>query len=157
VAVLSFLIGVAFTNPSAKLQVPQSIEAGFEPPTKVIRKSPPNTNRVRNNKPPPLKSIPQTANSRIHIPRIIGIQISPHSKALTYQISSSPFNPNAEDSIPEGHFIEESWYESNAAFFMDGHDFSKCVPMEKWQLESFVDCNKFHELDLQQMRMINRG
>ncbi|KAL7515786.1 hypothetical protein ACHAWX_000863 [Stephanocyclus meneghinianus] len=88
-------------------------------------------------------------------PRIIGLQITPQ-QTLAYRVPYASASFSA-DAVPEGYVIAPYWYEANAVQFMDGHDFSKCVPMEKWQLESFVNCNKFHELDLSQMRMINRG
>jgi hypothetical protein len=95
-------------------------------------------------------------------PRIVGLLQQPNKPTLVYRLPSTLLNESSietiEESIPsDGYIVEESWYSSNAEYFMDGHDFDKCIPMEKWQLESFVDCNKFHELDLQKLRMINRG
>ena len=194
VAVLSFLVGVAFTNPAA----PSIEEPGFESPAveaprvrartgtsaprlyhdnsndnnnvtddddaRIAEPSNNDNNDAYSSKPLQQQSKPQVPtnnnaqppNNKL-IPRLLGVQINISPPAvLTYQIS--PSTPSFEiDSKPEGLAIEESWYEPNAAWFMDGHDFSKCVPMEKWQLESFVDCNKFHELDLQKLKMINRG
>ena len=53
--------------------------------------------------------------------------------------------------------ITPSWFEPNAADFVRGYDENVCEPMYDWQLESFPNCNKFHELDLSTMRFVNSG
>lgn len=63
-----------------------------------------------------------------------------------------------EDSMPlKGPHVEKSWFEPNAGEFIDGYNWTVCEPMADWQLVSYPNCNKFHELDLQHMRLINSG
>lgn len=63
-----------------------------------------------------------------------------------------------QDSIPSNPpKITPSWFEPNAAYFVDGYNWQICEPMYDWQLQSFPNCNKFHELDLSTMRFINSG
>jgi len=155
VAVLSFVVGVAFTNPTAN-RIQSSAEKGFEPPAATAdgtRRRP----RIQQNgnNPKQTNGSNNNVNQNRKIPRIIGLQITPQ-QTLAYRVPYSTASFST-DAAPEVYVITPDWYEANAVKFMDGHDFSKCVPMEKWQLESFVNCNKFHELDLRQMRMINRG
>ena len=69
----------------------------------------------------------------------------PYTKDFEY--NSVPSNP------PQ---ITPSWFEPNAAFFVDDYA-GFCEPMYDWQLESFPNCNKFHELDLSAMRFVNSG
>lgn len=170
IAALSFLVGIAttYTNSSHPLRVPKPIEAGFEPPN--IRQSSRQKPRqvdsdTRQSAGQGSGDAPTLTSSRKHhfehkrpTPRTIAVQISPHSHALTYQIPSPAIRSSAPSSIPaDGHPVHPSWYESNAAHFTDGVDLDKCEPMAEWQLSTYVDCNKFHELDLQKLRMINRG
>jgi hypothetical protein len=167
---MSFTLGIYLTTqPSSQLVnvgnknvVAKPIDLGFEPPVESRRKPPREdkgvtrhkTHQTNNNNDNNIDTTISQDRSRI-TPRIVGLQITPNS-ALVYQISSSR-PPNNNDDTYEYYTIEPSWYEPNAEYFMDGHDFDKCIPMADWQLESFVDCNKFHELDLSKMRMINRG
>ena len=66
---------------------------------------------------------------------------------LNFKDTSVPVNP------PE---IHPSWYTPNAAEYVGGYG-SACEPMYDWQLQSFPNCNKFHELDLSTMRFVNSG
>mmetsp|Transcript_20126 Transcript_20126/g.36377 ORF Transcript_20126/g.36377 Transcript_20126/m.36377 type:complete len:527 (+) Transcript_20126:219-1799(+) len=99
----------------------------------------------------------QTSPSR-RMPRIIAIEyasgiISVMPLKVTNQ--STVFKKN---SMPEeGPKIEPTWYQPNAVDFIDGYNMDVCIPMDDWQLKSYPNCNKFHELDLQQLRMINKG
>ena len=174
VTALSFLGGLALHTPTNSIKKVSNIEAGFEPPNLRVKRKESRDDRLNlrdNNKAKNIKSNtmqqqrpqqqrpkqqpkPQQPNKRRQ-PRTIAIQIS-SSKVLTYQIPT-PSIEFQDETLPEGYPIEPSWYESNAAYFMDGVDLDQCEPMEEWQLSSFVDCNKFHELDLSKMRMINRG
>eukprot|EP00970_Alexandrium_tamarense_P007698 scaffold1468_cov206-Alexandrium_tamarense.AAC.17 len=81
-------------------------------------------------------------------PRIINSASNNNKRNLELSIPrQGPNNPP----------IKPNWHTPNAADFVDGYDFNKCTPMYEWQLQSFMNCNKFHELDLLQLRMINRG
>ena len=63
-----------------------------------------------------------------------------------------------EDSMPaKGPRVRPSWFEPNAADFVDGVDDEVCVPMYDWQLASYPSCNRFHELDMRALRVINTG
>lgn len=154
VAALSFILGVAFTNPTAN-RIQTSAEKGFEHPAATAdgNRRRPRIQQIDSN--PKQTNVSIQMNQNRKTPRIIGLQITPQ-QTLAYRVPYATASFSA-DAVPEGYVITPYWYEANAVQFMDGHDFSKCVPMEKWQLESFVNCNKFHELDLSQMRMINRG
>ena len=68
----------------------------------------------------------------------------PYTKEFKY--NSVPSNPA---------FIQPNWYQPNAAEYIDNSN--NCEPMYNWQLQSFPNCNKFHELDLSTMRFINSG
>ena len=182
IAALSFLVGMALhtsVTMTVEKNVSGRVEAGFEPPSvmrgrrKELRKDTLNNLRDdndsknrRSNMQPRQKSQPQQQQPKSQQPnkrkqpRTIAIQLSPTNNLLTYQVpipsiqfSSESFQPEEEGYYP----IEPSWYQPNAAYFMDGVDLEQCEPMADWQLASFVDCNKFHELDLSKMRMINRG
>ena len=85
-------------------------------------------------------------------PRTISID-----RNLFNRISSVPYTKKFEqDSVPsEPPIITKDWFEPNAAYYNDNSD--NCEPMYDWQLESFPNCNKFHELDLSTMRFINSG
>lgn len=165
VAALSFAAGILLTRPSDSIDggnhnsVVKPVDLGFEPPVSETRRTPqkPLDKEVKVGRDAHRKSINnhQPMHPSYKTPRIIGVQITPNS-VLVYQISS--LNHHNLENSNEGYYqIQPSWYEPNAVYFMDGHDFDKCIPMAEWQLESFVDCNKFHELDLSVMRMINRG
>ena len=52
--------------------------------------------------------------------------------------------------------ITPKWYEPNAKDYID-YDTDICEPMYDWQLQSYPNCNKAHELDMQHMRVINTG
>eukprot|EP00986_Skeletonema_menzelii_P012506 scaffold6920_cov171-Skeletonema_menzelii.AAC.1 len=67
---------------------------------------------------------------------------------LDFKDSSVPLNP------PK---INPSWYTPNAEEYVSGYDWKSCEPMYDWQLQSFPNCNKFHELDLSTMRFVNSG
>jgi len=157
VAAVSFLVGMAFTHPAKTVKQPMAIERGFEPPKTEVRRSSGSVDhihRVSNNH-ADRKNGNQPHRTHKSQPRIIGLHFQ-NSKAVSYQISSRAIS-FSEDSTPEGYVIQPNWYQSNAMHFMDGHDFNTCIPMEEWQLESFIDCNKFHEIDWKAMRMINHG
>ena len=63
-----------------------------------------------------------------------------------------------EDSMPaKGPRVRPSWFEPNAADFVDGVDDEVCVPMYDWQLASYPSCNRFHKLDMRALRVINTG
>eukprot|EP00578_Thalassiosira_sp_NH16_P004699 CAMPEP_0181131732 /NCGR_PEP_ID=MMETSP1071-20121207/30613_1 /TAXON_ID=35127 /ORGANISM="Thalassiosira sp., Strain NH16" /LENGTH=505 /DNA_ID=CAMNT_0023218007 /DNA_START=76 /DNA_END=1590 /DNA_ORIENTATION=+ len=93
------------------------------------------------------------------VPRGIVIQYTWNGKLSVLQERSSHRSTHfKEDSISsDAPQIEPNWYEPNADEFIDGYDWDVCVPMYDWQLQSFPNCNKFHELDLQHMRVINTG
>ncbi|KAL7552222.1 hypothetical protein ACHAWF_017658 [Thalassiosira exigua] len=44
-----------------------------------------------------------------------------------------------------------------ANLFLDGYDLSVCEPMHEHQLQSFPNCNAFHELDLKKMPVLSEG
>ena len=64
-----------------------------------------------------------------------------------------------KNSIPSHPpIITKAWYSPNAQEYqMEGYNSSACEPMYDWQLKSYPSCNNVHELDLQQMRLINSG
>ncbi|KAL7537259.1 hypothetical protein ACHAXR_007695 [Thalassiosira sp. AJA248-18] len=63
-----------------------------------------------------------------------------------------------EDCMPtNGPKVQPDWYDPNALDFIDGYDWKVCEPMYDWQSKSYPNCNKFHELDLRSMRVINTG
>ncbi|KAL9181740.1 hypothetical protein ACHAXT_012083 [Thalassiosira profunda] len=73
-------------------------------------------------------------------------------------IKSADMNDFEEESMPiKGPKVKEDWYEPNADEFIDGYDWSVCEPMYDWQMESFPNCNNFHEMDVHNMRVINTG
>lgn len=79
-------------------------------------------------------------------------------KLTTNIIKASDRSDFKEDSVPaDAPQINPSWYDPNAEEFIDGYDWAVCEPMYDWQLKSYPNCNKFHELDLLQLRMINTG
>ncbi|KAL7535575.1 hypothetical protein ACHAXR_006585, partial [Thalassiosira sp. AJA248-18] len=64
------------------------------------------------------------------------------------------------NSIPlDSPLIEQNWFTPNAnEFYADSYDSNVCEPMHDWQLQSYPNCNSFHELvDPHRMRMINKG
>lgn len=62
----------------------------------------------------------------------------------------------AESSIPtSGHFIQPSWYTPNGQDLL--WDADRCEVQYPWQLSSFQNCNKFHELDMTKLKVINSG
>lgn len=105
------------------------------------------------NAPPKQK---QSSPSR-RIPRMVFIKFASVSLSVEplKSYASADFK---EDSMPEDPpQIAPGWYEPNADEFVDGYDMDVCEPMHEWQSKSYPNCNKFHELDLVQMRMINKG
>ena len=70
--------------------------------------------------------------------------------------ATDDFEENSMPSHPP--IITKDWYSPNAQEYqMDGYDSSACEPMYDWQLKSYPNCNNVHELNLQQMRLINSG
>ena len=79
-------------------------------------------------------------------------------KVLPLKISyaTDDFEENSMPSNPP--IITKDWYSPNAQEYqMDGYDSSACEPMYDWQLKSYPNCNNVHELNLQQMKLINSG
>ena len=100
-------------------------------------------------------------------PRLIGlvyVTVGRQQKQIIYPNTLEIFRPNAtrhfhddaQPSVPiEGAPVEQNWYQLNAYDFLEnGH---LCEPMHPWQVDSYPNCNRFHELDLSHMRMINKG
>lgn len=51
-----------------------------------------------------------------------------------------------------------SWYEPNAAKYLEKiYNLTDCEPMHEWQLQSYPNCNSFHELDLTALKYITSG
>ena len=64
----------------------------------------------------------------------------------------------SKNSIPsDPPIIDKSWYEPNANNFRHGYDSNACKPLHKWQSKSFPNCNTFHEITQEKLRMINYG
>ncbi len=65
----------------------------------------------------------------------------------------------SEGDIPDNPPLSNStWYEPNAAQYQkDIYDLQTCQPMHDWQLQSYTNCNSFHELDLTKLRYITSG
>ena len=59
-----------------------------------------------------------------------------------------------QNSVPhEAPQITPSWFQPNA---LDSSN-KQCEPMYDWQVQSFPNCNKFHELDLSTMSFVRSG
>ena len=71
------------------------------------------------------------------------------SVPYTKKFISSPYNLQ--------QIITANWFESSAKEFAPTYAEDNCEPMHDWQLQSFPNCNMFHELDLQEMRFIAKG
>ena len=79
---------------------------------------------------------------------------------IQFLSSQQTSNANSTESIPslrssEATPVQSSWYQPNAYDYLpNGHE---CEPQYQWQVGTNVNCNTFHELNLLQMRMINKG
>ena len=89
-------------------------------------------------------------------PRVVAIVDDGKVLPLTNVIT--PYNLT-KISIPEDPpIINSTWYEPNAAKYLEGiYDLQSCQPMHEWQLQSYPNCNSFHELDLTKLRYITSG
>mmetsp|Transcript_2328 Transcript_2328/g.4154 ORF Transcript_2328/g.4154 Transcript_2328/m.4154 type:complete len:550 (-) Transcript_2328:226-1875(-) len=81
------------------------------------------------------------------------------TKQFRFQIGSIPHmhhKQKVQAKVQQQKLSHQDW---NTTRHIDGDDSSsgKCKPMYDWQLSSFPNCNSFHELDVTQMRMINKG
>ena len=97
-------------------------------------------------------------------PRVV--HILDKGKVLPIKVSIIPYyHPrynetmkNATQDIDDPPIINSTWYEPNAAAYLkDKYDLQVCQPMHDWQLQSFPNCNSFHELDFTKMRYITSG
>mmetsp|Transcript_14398 Transcript_14398/g.29520 ORF Transcript_14398/g.29520 Transcript_14398/m.29520 type:complete len:571 (+) Transcript_14398:215-1927(+) len=110
-----------------------------------------------------------TAKKQRKLPRVIAIEYSPQGplsviilpqvfEAASYNISSlsEPAMPRLidDDGLAPP---DSSWYLPNALDHIDGYDLEQCEHMYDWQLQSFPDCNKFHEMNWFGLKMINSG
>ena len=114
-------------------------------------------------------NIPSVYGRKPRVVTISSLQYEPSSKlprfrrpellTILYTSSSArnkASNELSESSIPtSGHFIEPSWYTPNGQDLLWDND--RCEAMYPWQLGSFQNCNKFHELDMTHLKVINSG
>lgn len=148
----------SISNESSEDDRPQSkLRGDGAPLTQQQNSDAPTINQKELHKPKPPVKWEKTSPSR-RVPR--GIVIAYPNGILTVRPERDPHRDNnmKEDSMPDDPpQITPEWFEPNADEFIDGYDWSVCEPMYDWQLQSFPNCNKFHELDLHEMRVINTG
>jgi len=101
----------------------------------------------------------QTYPSR-RIPIMIAIEYTDATNVKVSPLDVSYHQPTNfnEESMPKNPpQITLDWFTPNAHDFIDGYDWAVCEPMYDWQLQSYPNCNSFHELDYSHMRVINSG
>ena len=93
-------------------------------------------------------------------PRVVAI-VGKEGEVLPITNAIIPYNliKISEQDMPDDPpLIDSTWYEPNAAEYLtDKYDLQVCQPMHEWQLQSFPNCNSFHELDLTKLRYITSG
>jgi len=84
-------------------------------------------------------------------------KVYPRAFSIAYNavLINVPYTLDFEHSSVPRHApqITPSWFQPNA---LDTSN-KQCEPMYDWQVESFPNCNKFHELDLSTMRYVRSG
>lgn len=94
------------------------------------------------------------------VPRVVATEVGcdVNCEIMVVPLTANKFPDFEEESIPENAPIpNKDWYEPNADWYIDGYDWDVCEPMYDWQMQSFPNCNNFHELDMEKLSYLAKG